>query len=60
MVDSSASNIDRDNQLTPIANLTADQMYISYPNNSREELCSDDSGWMHPEEERGAFDLFDE
>ena len=58
-VDSSSSIIDRDNQLTAIANLTADEMYISYPCNSCEELSSGDSDWEHPVQERGAFDLVD-
>ena len=56
MVDSSVSNIDRDNRLTAIANLIADEMHISYQSNSREELNSGDSDWEHPEQ----FGLFDE
>ena len=59
MIDSSASIVGRDNQLIAIANLTADEMYISYPCNSHEELSSDDSDWDHPEQERGSFDPVD-
>jgi hypothetical protein len=63
MVDSSASIIDRDNQqLTAVANLNADELSILNPSNSKEVASSDDdSDWEDPEqEERSAFDLFDE
>jgi hypothetical protein len=59
----SASIIDRDNkQLTAVANLNADELSILNPSNSKEIASSDnDSDWEDPEqEERSAFDLFDE
>ena len=60
MIDSYSSNIDRDNQLTEIANLSADEMCISHRNLSREEISSDDNSyWENPGQQRGAFNLFD-
>ena len=60
MIDCYSSNIARDNQLPAIAYLSADEMCISHPNLSREEISSDDnSDWEDPGQERSAFDLFD-
>ena len=55
-IDSYSGNIGRDNQRTAIANLSADEMCISYRNLSREEISSDDED---PGQERSAFNLFD-
>ena len=43
-----------------ISRITLDEIQMRYPNPSEDNSDEDDSEWEDPQQERGAFDLFDE
>ena len=48
------------NQLLAISRITLDEIQIRYSNPSKDNSDEDDLEWEDPQQERGAFDLFDE
>ena len=48
------------NQLVVISRITLDETQMRYPNLSEDNSDKDDSEWGDPQQERGAFYLFDE
>ena len=59
MLQPSTASADQ-NQLVAISRITLDEIQMRYPNPSEDNSDEDDSEWEDPQQERGAFDLFDE
>ena len=48
------------NQLMAISRITLDEIQMRYPNPTEDNSDKGDSEWEDPQQERGAFDLFEE
>ena len=48
------------NQLMAISRITLDEIQMRYPNPTEDNSDKEDSEWEDPQQERGAFDLFEE
>ena len=48
------------NQLMAISRITLDEIQMRYPNPTEDNSDKGDSEWEGPQQERGAFDLFEE
>ena len=59
MLQPSTASADQ-SQLVAISRITLDEIQMRYPNPSEDNSDEDDSEWEDPQQERGAFDLFDE
>ena len=59
MLQPSTASADQ-NQLVAISIITLDEIQMRYHNPSEDNSDEDDSEWEDPQQERGAFDLFDE
>ena len=59
MVQPSTASADQ-NQLVAISRITLEEIQMRYPNPSEDNSDEDDSEWEDPQQERRAFDLFDE
>ena len=48
------------NQLMAISRITLDEIQMRYPNPTEDNSDKGDPEWEDPQQERGAFDLFEE